>query len=210
MQSMCQRREMYYYKFNISDEAYKYLYVQRGAISDVKGREQWEIAYNIHTDSQYELMRDYLPQKCNTVLDIGSGLGGINVLINRHYGGKPHFELLDGKDDEPVVIKHKQTFNNHKVSERFLLANGLENFTLSTPSFQTGLKKDLIISMNAFMFHIPPWEYYTLLESSLKPGTVCIFKVRRSTDYLEYIRGLFKEIRVIKRLKNADVIYLRS
>lgn len=197
----------YTYQFKINDDAYKYLYIQRGAISDVKGRKDWEAAFNEHTSFQYETIKDYLPENCQNVLNIGSGLGGLDVLISQHYDGKPHFELLDGSNDDPIVMNHNWTFNNHKVSEKFLKENGMDNFTLSSPNNYIGNRKDLIVSMSAYMFHIEPEEYLDLLEKSFKPGTVCIFKVRRSTDYLDRVRGLFKEIRIISQLKKGTIIY---
>lgn len=199
----------YMYQFNISDDAYKYLYIQRGAISDVKPRKSWEKAFNMHTDMQYNFIKDYLPEECDSVLNIGSGLGGIDVLISKHYNNNVNMELLDGADDDPVVMKHNWTFNNHKVSGQFLKDNGVENFTLSSPNFYTGTRKDLIVSISAYMFHIEPSVYLDLLKKSLKENSVCIFKVRRSTRYLDEISSLFREIRIINRFKKGDLIYLR-
>jgi hypothetical protein len=57
------------------------------------------------------------------VLDVGSGLGGIDVLLNRHYlatAGNPlEVALLDGIDDMPEVSFHDRTYNDMAVAIDF-------------------------------------------------------------------------------------------
>lgn len=198
------------YRYNIEPKHYEYLYIQRGSIASIKNYDKWKVAFDTYHDDLYELIRPFLPDlhKPPSILEIGSGLGAVSIMLNNHYKGKCHLELIDGKNDDPVVVYHNETFNNHTVSEDFLNKNGVNNFTLSTPNFQTETKKDLIVSFSAYCFHIEPKVYLKLLEKSFKPNTVCIFNVRRSSDYLEQIRPLFKRIQIIDRWKKGDIICL--
>jgi len=53
---------------------------------------------------EYETIRPALPELCSTVLDIGCGVGGIDVLLHRHYApAQPDFFLLDKTQVEKSV-----------------------------------------------------------------------------------------------------------
>jgi hypothetical protein len=60
--------------------------------------------YNEAIARDYEQLRPHLPAEIDTVLDIGCGMAGIDVLLQRHYAARPpRFVLLDKSSVTPGV-----------------------------------------------------------------------------------------------------------
>jgi SAM-dependent methyltransferase len=189
-------------ELTISDEAFQYLRIQRGAISDLSNdREAWEKAYRRSLLGDFGTMQKWLPEKCGAILDVGSGLGGINILLSRHYGGEPEIWLLDGESDAPTVQRHNQTFNSMDAAFRFLEANSTDMFGYFSSegrkrvSVASGF--DLVISLQAWCFHFAPVEYLTFVKRSLAPGATLILDVRKDRkEWREELRDAFTEVGV--------------
>ncbi len=53
-------------------------------------------------NKEFNEIKQWLPKKCEAVLDIGCGLAGIDVLLSRHYGA-PRLYLADqNKTDKDI------------------------------------------------------------------------------------------------------------
>jgi SAM-dependent methyltransferase len=167
----------------VPERALPYLQVQRGAISDMAAS-RWPSAYAEMLYSEFDCLEPYLPANCEAVLDVGSGLGGIDILLARHYGDGLSITLLDGHDDRAQVRTHAETFNSMEVAREFLAANGVGNVHCldanshplpPAPSFF-----DLVISLKAWCFHIEPDRYIDwVLRHSIAGETRIIIDVRR-------------------------------
>jgi SAM-dependent methyltransferase len=144
----------------ISRDAYPYLVVQRGALDDMKGDAgTWIAKYIDVVCSEFRSIEPYLPEECESILDVGSGLGGIDALLNEHYGGNCQVTLLDGVRDPPQVTTHNQTFNDMAVAKDFLAANGVGRFDFIDANDDHRLaprRYDLIVSFKSWCFHIEP------------------------------------------------------
>jgi len=194
--------------FVIGDDEYKYLYIQCGDIAHINDRKNWHTAYNRRMNRLYESLKPFLPLQCNSILDIGSGLGGVDVLLSKHYAGSASVELLDGESDLPVVNKHAETFSNHAVMSGFLSKNGVKNFSLSSPQKYDIIPRDLIVSFSAYCFHIPVDKYLKLIVESSNDDTVCIFRIRDGKNYLEVLKQYFPNVRIVNEQKKGDIICL--
>lgn len=147
----------------ISDEAFEYLVVQHGRVSDALrlGRANWEEVYRESVWRQYLNMLPHLPAKCKNVVDIGGGLSGISILLNEHYRGCT-FTVVDGANDAPTVVKHNKTFSNANVAWSFLHRNGVERAVFLSPDSakkKTVEPNSLCISLASYCFHYSPEEY---------------------------------------------------
>jgi SAM-dependent methyltransferase len=198
----------------ISEEAFAYLKIQRGAISDLStDRQAWEREYRRSLLADMGTMLLWLPERCAAVLDVGSGLGGIDILLSRHYGGRPAIWLLDGHFDDPEVKAHNQTFNSMAVARAFLRDNGaMLKGTASGGDSPRGVAvHDLVISLQAWCFHFPPAGYLSFVKSAMKPGATLILDVRRDRDdWRDELRGAFTEVGIAHSATKFERVVFRN
>jgi SAM-dependent methyltransferase len=192
---------------HVPGDAYPYLQMQRGAISDMRGDYQvWLQYYTEALFSEFDLIEPYLPLRCDSILDVGSGLGGIDALLNQHYGGDCRITLLDGVDDKPFVQSHSKTFNHMGIARQFLNANGVTHFDYidANGSFRSAPRFfDLVISFKSWCFHYEPERYLTLVKSACISGqTKLIVDVRRDEPAWSSLMR--------KEFTHLDTIYMGS
>lgn len=205
-------------ELTISDEAFAYLKIQRGAISDLSNdRKAWEAAYRRSLLGDFGTMQRWLPEKCGAILDVGSGLGGINILFARHYGNNPSVWLLDGIEDEPRVERHDATFNSAPQACIFLATNGLFTAMPIGPASLPEVKVpddgffDLVVSVQAWCFHFPPSEYLDFVKRSAMPGATLILDVRKGRDdWRKELSEAFTEIGVAVSPPKFDRVVYRN
>ena len=56
-------------------------------------------------EKEYETIKDFLPNNVSNILDIGCGLGIINIFLNKKYNHNTQFFLID-KDRVDIKIKY--------------------------------------------------------------------------------------------------------
>jgi hypothetical protein len=193
--------------FKISPEAFAYLRVQQGKLSHLaNNRGLWDKAYRAALDQDFQLIRPYLPKMGNGLhffLDVGSGLGGIDILIKRHYTALsedcyPIAVLLDGAFDPPRMDRHAKTFNNMMIADYFHKGQGSSPISaidandperlwlLSSPA-------ELVISIQSWCFHYPPDTYLDFVRANLSEGARLILDVRKDKDdWREQLMSAFR------------------
>lgn len=191
----------------IEPKHFEYLVIQHGSGSNERhDMAKWKTAYENSLAGIYDHVRGVLPEHCGSLLDVGSGLGGIDVLLAEHYGFSPAVRLLDGEDDLPVVKQSFEPFNNMKVAGDFLWKNGVKDFGYYTPGklqLKEGEPKfDLVVSFFAYGFHIHPGNYLDDLMKVIHPKTVLVFDVRRTKSV--WLELLVNELGVPKVLHRAE------
>lgn len=179
----------------VEDPHFEYLKLQKGRLDPLKNlRESWHGAYERDLRNTYNEIKPYLPSRCWGLLDIGSGLGGIDVLLYRHYtritdaidittvedtdAGRgtvllpiksgPYINLLDGESDPPEMHLHRETFNDMNVARDFHVKNGVpaDRFAYYTPQSNDFVKPfDLVVSFGSWCFHYEPNVYLDRLMS---------------------------------------------
>lgn len=193
----------------VNDWHFQYLKLQKGRLEPLANdRERWHEAYERDLWATYQEMRPHLPANCSRILDVGSGLGGIDVLLYRHYEGMTGITLLDGLRDPPVMRKHAETFSNAEVARDFLRMNDIsghqvwtadpagDNFLVGGPLY------DLVVSFGSWCFHYAPNVYIERVLEASHPGTVFILDVRR--DKGEWISQLLKRFREVRSLRVSN------
>lgn len=182
----------------IEPEHFRYLVIQRGEVSDERHDfKAWNAAYEQSLLRIFMSIRSALPERCSSVLDIGSGLGGIDVLLAKHYG-QLDICLLDGIDGPAEVHKHREPFSNAAVALDFQRKNGNHNVTCCFPA-PPARTFDLIVSFAAWCFHVAPVEYIDAAKAAMHAKTVLILDVRTRSDWYDALREAFGSPVILKQ-----------
>jgi hypothetical protein len=197
---------------NVSRREFEYLKTQRGDIDRLSGDyPTWLAAYREKLEETYVMVEPHLPEECDLLLDIGSGLGGIDVLLCKHYAEKlgkiPRVHLLDG-DGGPQVHQHALPFSNMSLAVNFLQRHGVRQVSFSTPEkFQEVGKFDLIVSFSAWGFHLPVDSYLDYVLAHAREDTVLIVDARRPLAVQDFRKHFL--VRTIQRGKKYDRLLMR-
>lgn len=187
----------------IEPHHFEYLVIQRGEVSDHRHEfAAWKKAYQKSLMEIFSSIHPVLPARCRSVLDIGGGLGGVDLHLVAHYGADTEIVVLDGLDCPPRVVLHCEPFNNAEVTIDFHKKNGNDNIEVVFPAPNPPRKFDLIVSFAAYCFHIPPSEYMEVVKQSMHEDTVLIFDVRRMLRH--YVEQLIVEFGKPIVLKKTD------
>lgn len=180
----------------ISDEAFAGLVHQRGALWDLReDRPAWEAAYRRDLARAYHAMAPILPDlEAPSILDIGAGMGGLDLLLWRHYDQAARLTLLDGVGLALEPATHDAPFGDLARSAAFLVENGVAPAALSVSGSACalgGVTADLVISTRAWGFHFAPRPYLDWAMKAARPGAVFVLDIRRQHPWLaEFIAAL--------------------
>jgi len=172
--------------------------------------------YAKELERTYEGIKEFLPAIATPrVLDIGCGMCGIDVLLNRHYNGAANFHLLDkqGKAEKINAGFHESAdtfahYHDFEAALELLRANGMEDsgdgkyiktLDITTDKFPTR-KFAIVISLLSWGFHYPISTY----EPKLINGGVIIADVRKNTNGIAALQQ-YGETHVVHEAKK----YLR-
>lgn len=207
----------------VEDEHFDYLRLQKGRLDEFSDdRATWHRMYEADLAQQFDNIRPHLPAVCWGFLDVGSGLGGIDVLIARHYAAGasvprcayPFVHLLDGVDDPPEMHLHRQTFSSKRVARDFHTKNGVppERFRYFGPSDDFCARPyDLVVSFGSWCFHYEPAVYLPrlLMPGGLHSESVLILDVRTNKPEWEAeLERTFRRVEVIAtRPKWRRIVY---
>ena len=156
--------------------------------------------------SEIDTFKNFLPRTCNNIMDIGCGLGIINILLNKFYNDKISFYLLD-KNRIDKKIKYGfssdyESYNDLNETKRILLENNISESNLFLfdveKDIQIDSKIDLVISLKSMGYHYPFETYLQLLLKCCNENTIFIFDVSVDT---------FDEILFKKYFENIETIY---
>lgn len=146
-------------------------------------------AYNAELQATYEGIKDYLP-KDGAILDIGCGMAGIDILLDRHYGGDAQITLLDkqGKADTINAGFHKNAdtfahYHDFDLALEMLKRNNVVGVKTIDADLGALPKKGftVVISLLSWGFHYPIDTY----NPPIKKGGIIVADIRRGTDGIE-------------------------
>ena len=155
---------------------------------------------------EIQSITSYLPKNAENIMDIGCGLGIINIYLNEIYNNQPNFFLLD-KNRIDKKIKYGfssdyESYNNLEETRNLLINNDIRPSSINTldveKDFKIDAKIDLVISLKSMCYHYPIDQYLKLFKTCCDENTSFIFDV--SEGY--YKENLFK-----RHFENVDVIY---
>jgi SAM-dependent methyltransferase len=154
-----------------------------------------------------ELITPYLPNAKNVdykILDIGCGLGVIDVLLSKHYPNA-NFYLQDKSETIDLTKKYNgfnktyQYYNNIDLLKEFVTNNGIKTFNIidGNDIFNTDLKFDVIMSLLSCGWHYSLLTYLEFIKTHLSNEGILIIDVRNETeesllyDYFHNVNRIF-------------------
>lgn len=161
--------------------------------------------YIADMEAEYSDIKSFLPEKAKYILDIGCGIGGINVFLSKHYNSpETTFYCLDKTQTDNIYYGFKEKaafYNSLDVAREFLSLNGIKNIcTLSANeknTIETNEKFDLILSLISWGFHYPVETYLSQAYTRLQKGGHMIIDIRKNTMGLDKIKSIFSDVKVI-------------
>lgn len=152
-------------------------------------------------DREFLNIRDVLPKNAKSILDIGCGVAGIDILLSRRYENAIDIFLLDKTIIEKSIhYKFEKTgsfYNSLNVAREFLVENGVSRSSIHcaevTPdnNIPFNASYDIILSLISWGFHYPVSTYLDQVYDQLNEGGVLILDVRKNTNGEEEVRKKF-------------------
>ena len=159
---------------------------------------------------EIDTFKDYLPKTVQNIMDIGCGLGIINILLNKFYNDNPSFYLLDkNRIDKKIKYgfsSNYESYSDLRETERILTENNIRKSRLFLynveKDFLIDVKIDLVISLKSMGYHYPFETYLSLFKKNCNKNTTFIFDV--SEDYLNesLLKKYFENIKIIHEEKS--------
>tara|TARA_B110000008_G_C16774641_1_gene486018 strand:- start:137 stop:841 length:705 start_codon:yes stop_codon:yes gene_type:complete len=157
-------------------------------------------------EEEYKILKNYLPDNISNILDIGCGLGIINIFLQQHYNTNLKYFLID-KNRVDLKIKYGfhenyESYNNLRATKKLLSNNDIkkENIFIidADKKIDIDYRIDLVISLKSMGYHYPYEKYLPLLEKVTSKDCTFIFDLasKRYKDF-EIIKKHFKELKVI-------------
>lgn len=116
---------------------------------------------------EFEAMAPFLPASVSSILDIGAGLGGIDVLLKDMYPDAM-FHLMDGTG----MAKHRtsyraemEAYNDLHLTVATMHLNGV-NAIIYEIDPAAEIHADLVLSLYSWCFHYPSDVYRDLVDRS--------------------------------------------
>lgn len=172
----------------IEDKHFEYLVLQNGSIDKFKdSRVVWRKAYEDRLSEIAINVSPWLPKdRPYSILDIGSGLGGIHIKL-KELNPQVKVSLLDGAFDPPEMKAHAVTFNSMYVTEDFLNKNGVDIEEYCPPSRWPKDQYDIILSLQSWCFHYNPELYIDMVRACIKPEGRIIVDMRIDYKTWQYV-----------------------
>jgi len=177
--------------------------------------------YNTDMWSEYISIKDQLPESAENILDIGCGIGGIDIYLYKHYKNSSNIYLIDKSaidDNLHYGFKDQGSFYNSLLLTRtFLIENNVPEERIFVQEanaeniIEFNQQFDLIISLISWGFHYPVETYLRTAFDKLKTNGMIIIDVRKDSNGIEELKEEFKEVNIIKEFsKHFRVMVKKS
>ena len=198
---------------NFNKNYLKHLFPQRTrltteySLSEDSGHDKVCDAIDLMIQKDYDQVKDYLPEACENVLDIGCGLGLSNIPVYQRYEGCA-VHLLDKSEDEQEGQKIRGFnevygfYNSMDGAVATLMSNNVSGadifcYEVGDHDHLYDQEFDLITSFLSCGWHYPVKTYVDLIKKTLRPSGVLVLDLRHDTGELEYAQEHFELVKHI-------------
>jgi len=151
-----------------------------------------------------------------SILDIGSGVGFLDLLLSKYLDNGSKFYLVDESRFTPVPTQFKSAesfYNNWDVFEDLVKHSNLSrnDFTLLSTTDDWPEKLDMIMSNHSYMFHYPKELYWnkvmTVLNSNKCRLAFDVLNIKDRDVVEEITKETGLDCRIIERDINPGVAW---
>ena len=159
---------------------------------------------------EYFTIKDFIKNEDTFFLSIGSGIGGLEVIINDNLKDKSFYFIERDYISKKVkygwggMINH-EAYNNFELQRLFLEMNNFDKkkihlFDYDKDEFPK-IKFDIVTSLFSLDYHYDFNIYIDYLKKISTPKTKIIFDTIRA----DYFNGIFKNVKIIST--NLDTVH---
>ena len=157
--------------------------------------------------NDFDMIKEHLPNEVENILDIGSGISGIDIILGQNYKKIPNIHLLDktALDTEIYYGFNPKTayYNSLELAKKILISNSIPESKIylhdaDNPN-NTFEKKvyQLVVSFISWGFHYPVDMYLDKVYQSLDINGVLILDIRKNSDGLQKIKNKFSQTKIL-------------
>ena len=158
--------------------------------------------------NEFSTIEKFIEPNDNQFLSIGSGIGGLELIINQKFKNKFFFFIEKNYVSKKVKygwggMTNNEAYNDLNLQKKFLTENSMDESTINIFDYDNDnlpeINFDIIISLLSLDYHYDFDLYKGYLKKVSKPKTKIIFDTIRA----EYFREIFKNVEVIKSDTNT-------
>ena len=196
-------------------------YNQLVTIEALCGKNRIKQLYQSDMQNEYNSIKNCLPKTCHTVLDIGCGVAGIDVFIQRHYDhNEVDFLLLDKSRLESRIFygfrRKGEFYNSLSVAKNLLSLNGIPESNIlvieSTDTNEININEQIefAISLYSWGFHYPISTYLEKVYELLSNNGRLVLDVRKNSDGIKLLKNKFGNCEIVDDYeKHARVLCIK-
>ena len=152
---------------------------------------------------EFLTIKKFISSNDKFFLGIGSGIGGLELLINQNFKDKNYYFIERNYVSKKVKygwggIVNKEAYNDLELQKNFLKINNMNENQINIYDYDKDdlpeIKFDVIISLFSLDYHYDFDLYIEYLKKISKSDTKIIFDTIRS----DYFKKIFKNVEIIK------------
>ena len=159
---------------------------------------------------EFLTIKKFISSNDNFFLGIGSGIGGLELLINQNFKDKNYYFIERNYVSKKVKygwggMVNNEAYNDLKLQMNFLKLNNMDESQINIYDYDKDdlpeIKFDVVISLYSLDYHYDFNIYIDYLKKISKPETKIIFDTIRA----DYFDKIFKNVKIIST--NLDTVH---
>ena len=159
---------------------------------------------------EFLIIKKFISSNDNFFLGIGSGIGGLELLINQNFKDKNYYFIERNYVSKKVKygwggMVNDEAYNDLELQMNFLKINNMNESQINIYDYDKDdlpeIKFDIVISLFSLDYHYDFNIYIDYLKKVSKPETKLIFDTIR----VDYFNKIFKNVKIIST--NLDTVH---
>ena len=159
---------------------------------------------------EFLIIKKFISSNDNFFLGIGSGIGGLELLINQNFKDKNYYFIERNYVSKKVKygwggMANNEAYNDLELQMNFLKMNNMNESQINIYDYDKDvlpeIKFDVVISLFSLDYHYDFNIYIDYLKKVSKPETKLIFDTIR----VNYFNKIFKNVKIIST--NLDTVH---